>query len=92
MLLDHYAASGADAPPPEPSYDVGVIGDAAAAQELLTTVEESVATTWRAGVAASDPDERRLCLDMYSAAAVALARWRLAVGQAVADPWPGRPE
>ncbi|PRY62088.1 DUF4439 domain-containing protein [Glycomyces artemisiae] len=92
VLLDHYAAAGADAPPPESAYDVGVIGDAAAAQDLLTTVEESVAATWRAGLAATDPDERQLCLDMYSAAAVALARWRLAVGQPVADPWPGRPE
>ncbi|MQM28464.1 DUF4439 domain-containing protein [Glycomyces albidus] len=91
-LLDHYAATGTDAPAPAPGYDVGVIADAAAAQELLTGVELNVTATWRAGVAATDPVERRLCLDMYAASAVSLARWRLAIGQAVADPWPGRPE
>ncbi|WP_112139259.1 DUF4439 domain-containing protein [Glycomyces dulcitolivorans] len=91
-LLDHYAAAGAEAPQPAAGYDTGVVADAAAAQELLTSVELNVTATWRAGVAATDPDERQLCLDMYAASAVSLARWRLAIGQAVADPWPGRPE
>ncbi|GAA1673833.1 hypothetical protein GCM10009830_20210 [Glycomyces endophyticus] len=91
-LLDHYAAAGAEAPAPAAGYDVGVVADAAAAQELLTAVELDVTATWRAGAAATDPEERRLCLDMYAASAVSLARWRLAIGQAVADPWPGRPQ
>ncbi|SDK67466.1 protein of unknown function [Glycomyces sambucus] len=91
-LLDHYSAAGAEAPAPAAGYDVGVIADAAAAQELLTAVELDVTATWRAGVASSDPEERRLCLDMYAASAVSLAQWRLAIGQAVADPWPGRAE
>ncbi|WP_158630287.1 DUF4439 domain-containing protein [Glycomyces terrestris] len=90
-LLDHYAAAGAEAPAPAAGYDVGAIADAAAAQELLTKVETDVTATWRAGVAAADPQERQRCLDMYAASAVALARWRRAIGQAAANPWPGRP-
>lgn len=91
-LLDFYGEQGLEAAPPEASYDVGTIADAESAKELLLQVEQDVTTTWRAGTAADDPDERQLCLDMHTASAVSLARWKLAIGQSVADPWPGRPE
>jgi hypothetical protein len=91
-LLDYYDAHGLEAAPAAPGYDFEPIADAAGAQALLLAVEENVTATWRASVAATDPSEREICLGMYSDSAVSLARWKLAVGQSVADPWPGRPE
>ena len=91
-LLDFYDEHGLEAAPAAAGYDFEPITDAAGAQELLLAVEENVTATWRAGVAATDPHERELCLEMYADSAVSLARWKLAVGQSVADPWPGRPE
>jgi hypothetical protein len=90
-LLDFYDEHGLEAAPSLPGYDIEPIADAASAEELLLGIEESVTAAWRAGVAATDPNEREMCLLMYGASAVSLARWRLAIGQSVADPWPGRP-
>ncbi|GAA2164589.1 MULTISPECIES: DUF4439 domain-containing protein [Glycomyces] len=91
-ILDYYAEQGLQPAPPLAGYDIDPIADAAAAQDLLLAVEASVTTTWRAGVVTTEPHERELCLRMYGESAVALARWRLAVGVSAADPWPGRPE
>lgn len=91
-LLDFYDAHGLEAAPAAAGYDFEPITDAAGAQQLLLAVEEDVTATWRAGVAATEPNEREICLKMYADSAVSLARWRLAIGQSVADPWPGRPE
>jgi hypothetical protein len=91
-LLDFYDEHGLEAAPAAPGYDFEPLVDAAGAQELLLSVEENVTATWRAGVAATEPREREICLRMYADSAVSLARWKLAIGQSVADPWPGRPE
>ncbi|MEU6859428.1 DUF4439 domain-containing protein [Glycomyces sp. NPDC046736] len=90
-LLDYYDANGLDAPPALAGYDFEPLTDAEGAQQLLLEVEANVTTVWRAGLG-SEPEVRELCLDMYIDAAVALARWRIAIGSAAADPWPGRPE
>lgn len=90
-ILDHYDAEGLQAPAAEPGYEVGPVTDAEAARRLLLAVEERVTEAWRAGLAPGPLGERELCLDMYTASAVSLARWRIAVGVAAADPWPGRP-
>jgi hypothetical protein len=91
-LLDFYDEHQLEAAPSLAGYDIEPIGDAAAAQELLLAVETSTTTTWRAGVNSADPNEREICLRMYGDSAVTLARWRLAIGESAADPWPGRPE
>lgn len=91
-LLDFYGEHGLEAAPPQAGYDIEPVADAAAAQELLLAVEANVTATWRAGVAATEPHEREMCLLMYGESAVTLARWRLGIGQSAADPWPGRPE
>ncbi|MCD0445286.1 ferritin-like domain-containing protein [Glycomyces sp. A-F 0318] len=91
-LLDYYDAHGLEAAPAEAGYDIEHAGDAAAAGALLLAVELNVTTAWRAGVAATEPSEREICLRMYTDSAVSLARWRLAVGEPVATPWPGRPD
>ncbi|GAA2133440.1 DUF4439 domain-containing protein [Glycomyces algeriensis] len=90
-LLDYYDEHGLEAAPSLAGYDIEPIADAAAAQELLLGIEQHVTATWRAGVVTTEPHERELCLRMYGDSAVALARWRIAVGQSAADPWPGRP-
>ncbi|MEU5156301.1 DUF4439 domain-containing protein [Glycomyces sp. NPDC021274] len=90
-LLDFYDEHGLEAAPSLAGYDIEPVADAAAAQELLLGIETSVTATWRAGVASTEPHEREICLRMYGDSAVALARWRLAVGRSAADPWPGRP-
>jgi hypothetical protein len=90
-LLDYYDAHGLEAAPAEAGYDVDRVEDAAGAEAVLLDVELGVTTTWRAGVAADEPNEREICLEMYTGSAVSLARWRLAVGQSFATPWPGRP-
>ncbi|WP_051815725.1 DUF4439 domain-containing protein [Glycomyces tenuis] len=90
-LLDFYDGHGMEAAPAQASYDIDPIGDAEAAQALLLDVEERLATTGRAGVASEEPAEREICLNMLTASAEALARWRIAVGEAAAAPWPGRP-
>jgi hypothetical protein len=91
-LLDFYDEHGLEAAPSLPGYDIEPIADAASAEELLLGIEESVTAAWRAGVASTEPRDREICLRMYGDAAVALARWRIAVGESAADPWPGRPE
>ena len=91
-LLDYCGARGLDAGAAEPGYDLAPIADAEGAQALLLEVEERLTTVWRAGLASTEPDEREICLDMYTASAQALARLRQASGEPVADPWPGRPE
>jgi hypothetical protein len=91
-LLDFYDEHGLEAAPSEAGYDIEPVGDAAAAQELLLAVEQNVTAVWRAGVASTEPTEREICLTMYGASAVSLARFRLAAEAPVADPWPGRPE
>lgn len=91
-LLDFYAEHELEAAPPEAGYDIDPIADAAAAQELLLGIEANVTAVWRAGVAATEPHLREICLRMYGDSAVTLARWRLGIGQSVADPWPGRPK
>ncbi len=91
-LLDFYDEHGLEAAPSEAGYDIEPVADSAAAQELLLGVEQSVTAAWRAGVASTEPNEREICLRMYGASAVSLARFRLAVETSVADPWPGRPE
>lgn len=90
-LLDYYDAHGLEAAPSQAGYDVERVEDAAGAEAVLLAVELNVTTAWRAGVAATEPNEREICMRMYADSAVSLARWRLAVGQSVADPWPGRP-
>jgi hypothetical protein len=90
-LLDYYDAHGLEAAPSETGYDIDRVADAEGAQEVLLGVEQSVTTAWRAGVAATEPSEREICLRMYADSAVSLARMRLATGRPVADPWPGRP-
>lgn len=90
-LLDFYDEHGREAAPAAPGYDIEPIQDAAGAQDLLLAVEQQVTAAWRAGVAATDPSEREISLRMYADSAVSLARWRLAIGRPVADPWPGRP-
>lgn len=91
-LLDYYGEHALEAAPAAAGYDFEPIEDAAGAQELLLAVERDVTATWRAGVAATEPHEREICLGMYAASAASLARWKLAIGQSVAEPWPGRPE
>ncbi|MBO3731188.1 DUF4439 domain-containing protein [Glycomyces niveus] len=91
-LLDFYDEHGLEAAPSLAGYDIEPIADAAGAQRLLLAVETNVTTAWRAGVASTEPRDREICLRMYGDAAVALARWRIAVGESAADPWPGRPE
>ncbi|WP_158299670.1 DUF4439 domain-containing protein [Glycomyces paridis] len=91
-LLDFYEAHGLDAAPAAPAYEVGPVTDAEGAQQVLLAVEQDVATAWRAGLAPGDLGEREICLDMYTEAAVSLARWRIAIGVTAADPWPGRPQ
>lgn len=91
-LLDYYDAQGWEAGAAEPGYDIERVADAEAAQTVLLEVEERLTTAWRAGVASTEPAEREICLNMYTASAESLARLRLATGQPVADPWPGRPE
>ncbi|MDA1362039.1 DUF4439 domain-containing protein [Glycomyces luteolus] len=91
-LLDYYGEHQLEAAPSLAGYDIEPIADAAAAQELLLAVETSVTTAWRAGVVSSEPNEREICLRMYGDSAATLARWRIAIGQSAADPWPGRPE
>lgn len=90
-LLDFYDAHDLEATPAEPGYDVGAVDDAESAQALLLELEQQLATTWRAGVASQEPSEREICLNMLTDCAKALARWRLAIGDPVADAWPGRP-
>lgn len=90
-LLDYYDEHGLEAAPAEAGYDVERVEDAAGAGALLLAVELGVTTAWRAGVAATEPAEREICLGMYTDSAVALARWRVAVGESFAAPWPGRP-
>lgn len=91
-ILDYYDANDLEAPPALAGYDFEPITDAAGAQQLLLEVESNVTTVWRAGLAPGELGVRELCLDMYTDSAVALARWRIAIGSAAADPWPGRPE
>jgi hypothetical protein len=90
-LLDFYEDRGLEAAPAQAVYDIEPVGDAEAAQALLLDVEERLATTWRAGVASDDPDERELCLSMLMDSAKAMARWKAVLGEAAAGPWPGRP-
>lgn len=90
-LLDFYDEHGLEAVHAEAAYDIEPIGDAETAQALLLDVEERLTTTWRAGVASKDPAERELCLNMLTASATALARWRVTLGEPTSDPWPGRP-
>jgi len=91
-LLDYYDANGLEAAPSEAGYDLDRVEDAEGAEAVLLQIELNVTTTWRAGTGAAEPGEREICLRMYADSAVSLARLRLAVGQSVADPWPGRPE
>jgi len=91
-LMDYYNANGLDAAPSEAGYDIERVDDAEGAAAVLLAVEQSVTTAWRASLATTDPGEREICLSMYTESAVSLARFRLAVGQSVAAPWPGRPE
>lgn len=90
-LLDFYDDHGLEAAPAQAVYDIAPIGDAETAQALLVDVEERLATTWRAGVASDEPAEREVCLNMFLDSAKALARWKIAVGEVAAAPWPGRP-
>ncbi|SDD21008.1 DUF4439 domain-containing protein [Glycomyces harbinensis] len=91
-LLDYYDAHGLEAAPSQAGYDIEHVEDAAGAEAVLLAVELNVTTAWRSGVAATEPTEREISMRMYADSAVSLARWRLAVGQPFADPWPGRPE
>ena len=91
-LLDYYDEHGLEAAPAKAAYDIEPIEDAESAQALLLEVEERLATAWRAGVSAEAAEERELCLDMLIACARVLARWKIVVGRAAAEPWPGRPE
>lgn len=91
-LLDLYDAEGWEAGAAEPGYDIEPVSDAEGAQAVLLDVEERLATAWRAGVASQEAAEREICLNMYTASAQSLARLRLAIGEAIADPWPGRPD
>ncbi|THV43246.1 ferritin-like domain-containing protein [Glycomyces buryatensis] len=90
-LLDYYDAHGLESTPAEPGYSLERVTEADEVEALLLDVETRVATTWRAGLASDDPDEREICLNMYTDSAKALARWKIAIGQSYADPWPGRP-
>lgn len=90
-LLDFYDGHGLEAAPAQPAYDIAQVEDAETAQALLLDIEERLATTWRAGVASDEPSEREICLNMLTGSAEALARWRTAIGESVAEPWPGRP-
>ncbi|GAB3647296.1 ferritin-like domain-containing protein [Glycomyces tarimensis] len=91
-LLDYYDAHGLEAAPAPAAYDIEPVEDAETAQALLLDIEERLTTTWRAGLASEEPSEREVCLNMFLDSAKALARWKITVGQAAADPWPGRPE
>lgn len=91
-LLDFYDGQGREAASPKAAYDIAPIEDAETARALLLDVEERLTTTWRAGVASDDPEERELCLNMLIDSAKAVARWKVAIGEPAADPWPGRPE
>ena len=91
-LLDFYDSHGLEAAPAQAGYDIEPVEDAESAQALLMDMEERLATTWRAGLASEEPSEREICLNMLLDASKALARWKIAVDENVADPWPGRPE
>ncbi|MCH7230486.1 ferritin-like domain-containing protein [Glycomyces sp. L485] len=91
-LLDFYGAHGLESTPAPASYDIDPIEDAESAQALLLDIEMRLTTAWRAGVASEDHSEREICLNMLLESSKAVARWRVAVGESFADPWPGRPE
>lgn len=91
-LLSWFNANGHDdVPTPAATYDVGEVENGDEAVDALMEIEESVATTWRSGLASDDVELRRQCLSMLQSSAVILRRWRAALGDIPTQPWPGRP-
>ena len=92
-LVLRLAATGATPPPAEPVYGLPApVTDQAGALRLAVVIEERTAVVWRAALAATTDQDRRLALDALSDCAVRATRVRRAAGVTPPTvPFPGRP-
>jgi len=92
-LLLQLTAEGATPPPAAAAYALPepVTGRAAALQVAIG-VEDRAAAAWRAALAATTGDQRKLVLTAFTDCALRATRWRRAAGvQPITVPFPGRP-
>jgi len=86
-------ASGAEAPPPAPAYQVSVnVVDVPTARQLAQDIESDAAAAWRVVIGSTDdPELRGFALTGLSDAAVRLAMWKRVAGiNPTTVPFPGQ--
>jgi len=93
-LIEMLSAANVPAPPAAPAYRLTEpVSDGASALRLAVSLEETAARAWRAALAATADDDRRITLDALIACAIQAMRWREAAGLTpVTVPFPGTPQ
>ncbi|HEX6870275.1 MAG TPA: ferritin-like domain-containing protein [Micromonosporaceae bacterium] len=77
-LLLRIAGAGATPPPAAPAYALPfAVTDRESALSLAVALEERTGQAWRAAIAATTGDERKLALDALIDCAVRATKWRV---------------
>lgn len=93
-LIEMLTGANVAVPPAAAAYRLAnPVTDQASALRLAVSLEETAAHAWRAALAATVEDDRRIALDALIACALQAMRWRQAAGLTpVTVPFPGTPQ
>ncbi len=92
-VVAHLRDTKATVPGAKPAYVLPFeVTGSAEAVKLITEIEDEVTMAWRAAVANTFGDARRVAVTAYTQNAVNAARWRRAQGESPSTvAYPGRP-